>query len=687
MVPSQLRLLNEEKDGTPMATEPIRFPYEDATLSIEQRVEDLLSRMTLEDKAGLMFQPMASFGDFDAPGFLGSPSTRQVLDRRINHINILTAPSAREIAEWHNAVQAEALKSPLGIPFTISSDPRHAFSDNPAAALLSGPFSQWPEFLGFGALDDAELVERFANIVRSEYLAVGIRAALHPQIDLATEPRWARASGTFGESADVASRLGVAYLRGLQGTRLGTESVSTMAKHFPGGGPQLNGEDPHFDYGREQVYPGGQFDLHLQPFKDLIAAGVSQLMPYYGMPVGTEYEEVGFSFNKQIITGLLREELGYDGIVCTDWGILSRTFWGVESLSYEERMLKSLDAGIDQWGGEHRPAVLVELVTSGRAQESRLDESVRRLLREKFTLGLFDNRFVDASAADALVGTPEARAAGLAAQAASIVLLQNGAGAAHLPLSGQPKVYVEGLDPQSLAGWANVVLTPEEADVAIVRTSAPWEQRGNPGEIESFFRAGSLEFHEDELQHLRAIAAAAPLVLDVNLDRPGILAPVLEIASAVTANFGASSEALASVLFGAAEPKAHLPFDIPSSMAAVEASRPDVPFDTADPTFRFGDGLAYENFAPAARPDADSTSIATVIKTTRYDLTTTPLGTILADPDGRAILDELLPDLPGHPMIGLAQGMPFDSVVGMAADAAPAGVIDEVRARILALQP
>lgn len=138
-------------------------------------------------------------------------------------------------------------------------------------------------------------------------MAVGIRAALHPQIDLATEPRWARHAHTFGEDSGLTARLGAAYVRGLQGEKPGKESVSAMAKHFPGGGPQLEGEDPHFSYGREQVYPGDRFDLHLEPFKAAIAAGVRQLMPYYGMPVGTEHEEVGFGFNKSVITGLLRE--------------------------------------------------------------------------------------------------------------------------------------------------------------------------------------------------------------------------------------------------------------------------------------------------------------------------------------------------------------------------------------------
>jgi beta-glucosidase len=593
-----------------MTPEKTRFPYQDASLPIEQRVDDLLSRMTLEDKAGLMFQPMASIGaDLDEPGMFGSPSMRKILDRRINHANILWAPSPRELAEWHNAIQHEAASRGLGIPFTISSDPRHSFSDNPATALIAGAYSQWPEFLGFGALNDVELTERFADTIRREYLATGIRVALHPQIDLATEPRWARANGTFGESAEITGRLGAAYVRGLQGSSVGADSVSAMVKHFPGGGPQLDGEDPHFDYGREQVYPGGQFDLHLQPFIDAFDAGASQVMPYYGMPVGTEYEEVGFSFNKQIITGLLREKLGFDGIVCSDWGILARTFWGVEELSYEDRMLKSIDAGIDQFGGEFQPAVLVGLVASGRVSESRMDASVRRLLREKFRLGLFDERrFVDATVADSLVGTPAARAAGLDAQTAAQVVLKNSDGAAHLPLSGQPRVYLEGLDAAELAGWANVVPTPDEADVAILRISAPFEKRGVPGDIEFFFHAGSLDFAPETIAHVESIAAVVPTIVDVYLDRPAILAPVAALASTLTVNFGASGEAFARILFGAAEPKGRLPFDIPSSMAAVEASRPDVPFDTADPTFRFGDGLAFENWTPAVRPDASTTT-------------------------------------------------------------------------------
>ncbi len=215
--------------------------------------------------------------------------------------------------------------------------------------------------------------------------------ALHPQVDLATEPRWARQSATFGEDPDLTSRLGAAYIRGFQGSELGPDSVATMTKHFPGGGPQKDGEDPHFPYGREQVYPGGQFETHLKPFEAAFDAGTSQIMPYYGMPVGTEYEEVGFGFNKSVITGLLRERYGFDGIVCTDWGLISdgeiggqpfpARAWGVEHLSPRERMRKVLDAGADQFGGESIPDLLIDLVRSGELAEERLDVSARRLLR------------------------------------------------------------------------------------------------------------------------------------------------------------------------------------------------------------------------------------------------------------------------------------------------------------------
>jgi beta-glucosidase len=583
---------------------PVDTRYRDASLPIDERVEILLSQMTLAEKAGLFFHTMIGMnadGELsDGDPFFGIESNREYVEvRHMTHFNLLMVPpTAGAIARWYNKLQEVAASTRLGIPVTISTDPRNSFSENPGAALLAGPFSQWPEPLGLAATHDPELVREFADIARQEYTAVGIRVALHPQVDLATEPRWARQAHTFGEDVELSSALADAYIRGFQGDAFGAGSVSTMTKHFPGGGPQKDGEDPHFDYGREQVYPGGQFELHLKPFEAAFAAGGRQIMPYYGMPIGTEYEEVGFGFNKGVLTGLLRERYGFDGIVCTDWGlvtdqpILGTNFaaraWGVEHLTPAERMVKILDAGADQFGGEDDPSLLIRLVEEGAVSHDRLDVSARRILREKFVLGLFENPYVDEAAADVIVGSPEFRAKGLEAQRRSIAVLSNRDAA--LPFARGAKLYVEGITADVAARYGEVVATPAEADIAIIRTHAPFEERETM--FENFFHAGSLDFTAEEVAHIAEIAAVVPTVVDVVLDRPAILGPVVEAAHAVVGNWGASAEALLDVLSGAAPATGRLPFDIPRSMAAVEASRPDVPFDTEDPLFRFGHGLA-----------------------------------------------------------------------------------------------
>ncbi|GAA1496403.1 glycoside hydrolase family 3 protein [Paeniglutamicibacter kerguelensis] len=594
----------------PPATSPVDPAFRNAGLPVTKRVENLLSQMTLEEKAGLFFHTMITIGEdgelADADPVFGIPSTSDLVEGRgMTHFNVFgAAASATQMALWHNKLQELAGATRLGIPVTLSTDPRHSFTENPGTAMLAGPFSQWPEPLGLAAIGDADLVERFGDIARQEYTAVGLRVALHPQIDLATEPRWARQVATFGEDAELTGKLAAAYIRGFQGESLGPDSVATMTKHFPGGGPQKDGEDPHFAYGREQVYPGNNFEHHLLPFEAAFDAGSSQIMPYYGMPVGTEYDEVGFGFNKSVITGLLRERYTFDGVVCTDWGLLSDAViagepfparaWGVEHLSTRERMLAVLNAGADQFGGEAIPELLVDLVRSGKISEERIDVSARRLLREKFVLGLFDSPLVDVERAEAIVGNTEFRAAGEAAQRASFTLLANGtdaAGAPILPLSRGIKVYLQGVSAEAAAGYGKVVDSPEEADVAIVRLQAPYEQRETM--FENFFHAGSLDYPAEQLEGLVALCGMVPTVIDVFLDRPAILTPLVGEAAAITANFGAGSHALLDVLFGVADPRGRLPMDLPRSMDAVQASLPDVPFDTADPLFRFGHGLGF----------------------------------------------------------------------------------------------
>ena len=274
-----------------------------------------------------------------------------------------------------------------------------------------------------------------------------------------------------------------------------------MTKHFPGGGPQADGEDAHFPYGKDQVYPGGRFDDHLRPFESAFAAGTAQIMPYYGRPLGTDLEPVGFGFNKGVITDMLRGRYGFDGVVCTDWALVSDTTmpdgsiwlakaWGVEELDAADRLAKIVEAGCDQLGGESLPELLVELVRSGRITESRIDESARRILRDKFRLGLFDDPYVDPDAAARICGSDEFRAAGLDAQRRSIVLLANDG---VLPLAAGTKVYVDGLPAAAAAAYGEVVAAPADADVAIVFRPAPFEPRTDTF-IESVFHAGRLEY-------------------------------------------------------------------------------------------------------------------------------------------------------------------------------------------------
>ena len=577
--------------------------YLDPARSLDERVEDLLARMTPAEKAGLMFHSMAMVppdGEFNPEhGAFGLASPREMTDKHMTHFNLVGSADAKSIARWVNQLQSLAASKRLGIPVTLSSDPRHSFDENPGAHMATAAFSQWPDPPGFAAIGDEKLVEDFADIARQEYLAVGLRAALHPMADLATEPRWARVNGTFGEDNQLAARLTAAYIRGFQGSELGADSVACMTKHFPGGGPQMDGEDPHFAYGREQVYPGDHFDYHLLPFEAAFEAGAAMIMPYYGMPIGTAHEAVGFAFNKGIITGLLREKYGFDGVVCTDWGpltdaevmgaIFPARAWGVEHLSVPERMIKALDAGIDQFGGEACPEVLVELLKSGRVKEERIDLSARRLLRDKFRLGLFENRYVDEAAAAHIAGNAAFRAAGDLAQRRSIVLLKN---AGQLPLRGRPKLYLENVKPDVAAQYGDVVAEPSAADFAILRLAAPFEPR-NELFLESFFHAGDLDFPESEKSRLLSIMEQAPTIVDIYLDRPAVIPEIAAACVGLAANFGASDAAVLDIIFGRFKPRARLPFELPSSMAAVRAQKPDVPHDSANPLFAFGFGLRY----------------------------------------------------------------------------------------------
>ena len=588
--------------------------YEDPDEPVDRRIEDLLSQMTTEEKAGMMFQPMIGIGEngelATKPGFMNfSSSIDQVVNDHLRHFNIFMTPDATNLARWYNNLQKLAEQTRLGIPVTISSDPRHGYNHNPGAGFASSDFSKWPEPIGLAATRDSLLVLQFGQIANREYRAVGIRTALHPMADLATEPRWARINGTFGQDAALASMLTTAYIYGFQGPEIGPESVACMIKHFSGGGPQKDGLDAHFSYGKEQVYPGNNFKYHLIPFETAFKSisPPAMVMPYYGIPMDQTSENVGFAFNKDIITGLLRDKYHYDGVVCSDWGILEGfgifgfelvegKSWGVENLTLKQKILKALHAGIDQFGGNDNVKELTELIEDGEISRERIDASVRRLLKVKFELGLFDNPYVNAEDAAKIAGKAEFVQAGALAQRKSLVLLKNrlNPDSTHiLPLHGTEKIYVEDIDKKTASEYGTVADSLADADVAIIRINAPYQII--PGDMLSgFFHQGDLDFKEPELSRILKILETKPTIVCIYLDRPAVIPEIAIQSAALLANFGAEDDALLDVIYGRFNPGGKLPFTMPSSMEAVKNQKEDVPGDSKNPLFPFGAGLTYE---------------------------------------------------------------------------------------------
>ncbi|EPX64683.1 Beta-hexosaminidase [Cystobacter fuscus DSM 2262] len=598
--------------------------YEDWRRTPEERARDLLGRMTPREKAGVMMHGTAPTQKTEGVSrYDRALATRMISEKGVNSFITRLEGNARLLAEENNALQEIAEATRLGIPATLSTDPRNHFQFTLGASVAAGNFSQWPEALGFAAIGDEALVRRFGDIARREYRAVGIQEALSPQADLATEPRWARVHGTFGEDADLARTLVRAYIEGFQdgGNGIGKGSVVAVVKHWAGYGAAKDGFDSHNAYGQYAVFPGNNFEYHLKPFEGAFAAKTGGVMPTYSILQGVTLngqplEQVGGGFNKQLLTELLRGRYGFDGVILSDWAITNDcdeaclhgappgqtpsfvgfgTPWGVEHLSKVERFAKSVNAGMDQFGGVDDPDALVEAVNAGLVTEARLDESVYRILLQKFQQGLFENPYVDVERAGEVVGNSAFQAEATEAQRRSLVLLENKDKL--LPLGAHiRKVYLHGIDGAVAAGYGlTVVNTPEEADVAIMRTVTPFETLHPQYVFGLRQHEGNLAFEEGNADHeaIQRVSAHVPTIVTVYLDRPAILTNVKDKVSALLGNFGVSDSALFDVLTGKASPQGKLPFELPSSMAEVEAGRSDMPHDTAHPLYPLFFGLRY----------------------------------------------------------------------------------------------
>jgi beta-glucosidase len=304
--------------------------YEDWRLPVESRAKDLVAQMTLEEKVGFMlisttrlagdyvFQPNAPKGEISSgfneedlvqttnmftrkplefPILSAAGTTKAVNQIHQRHFILRANTNAKTIAEWSNNLQTLCENSRLGIPAIVASNPRNHVTTDASVGLSVGKtaFSTWCGELGLAAMRDLKLTREFAEIAAKEWSAVGIRKGYMYMGDLSTEPRWQRVEGTFGENADLAADMIREVVLGFQGTKLGKNSVAMTTKHFPGGGPQVGGQDSHFDWGKNAHYPGGMFEYHLKPFVAAIQAGTSSIMPYYSAPKDKSMEEVGFS--------------------------------------------------------------------------------------------------------------------------------------------------------------------------------------------------------------------------------------------------------------------------------------------------------------------------------------------------------------------------------------------------------
>lgn len=589
--------------------------YEDARAPLDSRVDDLVKQMNLEEKAGTMFITMAAMNNngtlsntFNATNpfsLLLESNVSMVAKKKMNHFNTMQSPSPEAMIKWYNNIQKLAERTRLGIPVTIATDPRHGVPNAPGASIYTSFFSKWCTPLGLAATGDTTLVREFGDIARQEYKALGMRLSLSPMADLATEPRWARINGTFGEDAALSAKITKAYILGFQGDSITDQSVECMVKHFAGGGPQKDGFDAHFPPGK-QAYPGNNFAYHLIPFEQgAFAAHVAQVMPYYGVPVGQTKEDVGFGYNKEIITGLLREKYHFNGIVCTDWGLVSdmkimgimlkpASAHGVENLSRNERVLKIVNAGCDMFGGETIPDAIIELVKAGKISEERINISVKRILKEKFKLGLFDNPYLKPENAR-IFGNAKFIEKGKEAQRKSLVLLKN---ENHiLPLKANTKIYLQGFNKEETKSFTNVVTNIKDADVLILKIFTPYESkpRGDKYKMERIFHQGRLDFPKDTKAELLRLIASKPTITVINLDRPAVFPEINQASKAVIGDFSSQDDIILNLIMGKFKPTGKLPFELPSSWDAVLKQKEDLPYDSDKPLYHFGFGLTYDD--------------------------------------------------------------------------------------------
>ncbi len=460
------------------------------------------------------------FGQQDLPG-----TTTLIKDWFNRHLILRANPSPEDMADWLNQLQAVAEECEHFIPVEAASNSRNengelVFGMNDAFGILA----TWPGTLGIAAAvrgNGIEIIDKFADCIKREWSACGLRKGYMYMADCMTDPRWQRSYGTFGEDPKLNTEIFEHLIPGIQGSEDGVtaDGVAMTVKHFPGGGARENGFDPHYAAGQWNVYAteGSLEKYHLPAFDPAVKYHAASIMPYYSKPSAEKsapqtdkngeplpLNPYGFAYNKVFIDGVLRNQMGFDGYINSDTGITHNMCWGVEALDVPERIgFAVTQSGVDLISGlfdnaEGREAYDratncyydTHPVPEGFKKEDlvltdeSLDRAVTRTLTEMFALGMFDNPYADPANAAEVAATKSDWDEAALVHRESVVLLKN---QDVLPLTADKtegkKIYVEAFakNPENaklstahlkdLLKEYTLTDDPAEADIAILMVS------------------------------------------------------------------------------------------------------------------------------------------------------------------------------------------------------------------------
>ena len=595
--------------------------YEDWRLDADTRAADLVSQMTVREKIAQMQHPTYLPR---SDGKIAPYLEKYCSDYGIGMLLIRELNSVKTAAETMNAVQEYAEASRLGVPVLVSMDSVHGLS-YVSGATVTG------HNLALAATRDENLVTRLAEIARDEHIAIGVRMTLSPESDIASEPRWGRVMETFGEDPDLVTQMVraqiVAFQNGEDG--LNAEGIVACIKHFPGAGPQMDGKDTSPIVSDEET-----LQIHLKPYYAAIEVNVGSVMPYYSVPLALDMENSAIG-SKAALQDLLREQMGFEGIIQTDWGMIWAIQEGLgtmtgEEVSDEEAIIIGVtQSRVDGIGGESIRLIdqMEEMTAEGKIDEDILTAAATRIVKAKFELGVFENPYCDVDYAVSFVGNEEHTAVNLEAAEKAMTLLKND-GALPLKQDAGQNILVCGPragDMMSLVGgWSSeqegltiaaaieeyagasdtvtyiaddvtaIAEAAKDADVVIVSVGEPSYQHDPPWGYDT------LEITSSQQEILEAVKAntKGQIITVVTGGRPYILTWCDENTNAILEAYYPGQQggiAIAETLFGLNNPTGKTPMQFPRDMASVNEQSGDVSFDLENPLYDYGWGLSYDN--------------------------------------------------------------------------------------------